>query len=146
MDVLSDLNNLREIVMTTVDLGSLSAESFKALVNSVFEVEIKADKTLPLTLVKAETHASPPSKPEGSQPPQPHNFTVPGEYTGPDGAKFKARQGGGFTLEFIDAAAQKWLQQGVYPVCHPKLGTMEILLVPAGPVQPNGHGYHAVFG
>ena len=54
-----------------------------------------------------------------------------------------SRDGGGFSLHFVGGVAG--LPQGVYPMEHGKLGTLEIFLVPTGP-EPNGHGYHAVFG
>ena len=53
------------------------------------------------------------------------------------------REGGAFSLLFV-APAGPWLPQAIYPVRHPALGTMEIFLVPVGPV-PGGNGYHAVF-
>jgi hypothetical protein len=53
------------------------------------------------------------------------------------------RAGGAFSLLFV-AAAGPWLPQAIYPVEHPELGTMEIFLVPIGPVQ-GGNGYQAVF-
>ena len=51
--------------------------------------------------------------------------------------------GGAFSLLFV-APAGPWLPQAIYPVTHPALGTMEIFLVPVGPVS-GGNGYHAVF-
>ena len=53
------------------------------------------------------------------------------------------REGGAFSLLFV-APAGRWLPQAIYPVRHPALGTMEIFLVPVGPVS-GGNGYHAVF-
>ncbi len=53
------------------------------------------------------------------------------------------REGGAFSLLFV-APAGPWLPQAIYPVRHPALGTMEIFLVPVGPVS-GGNGYHAVF-
>jgi hypothetical protein len=53
------------------------------------------------------------------------------------------RAGGAFSLLFV-APTGPWLPQAIYPVTHPSLGTMEIFLVPVGPV-PGGNGYHAVF-
>jgi hypothetical protein len=53
------------------------------------------------------------------------------------------RAGGAFSLLFV-APAGPWLPQAIYPVKHPALGTMEIFLVPIGPMQ-GGNGYHAVF-
>jgi hypothetical protein len=53
------------------------------------------------------------------------------------------RAGGAFSLVFV-APTGPWLPQAIYPVRHPDLGTMEIFLVPIGPV-PGGNGYHAAF-
>lgn len=53
------------------------------------------------------------------------------------------REGGAFSLLFVAKAGQS-LPQGIYPVAHPELGTLEIFLVPIGPV-PGGMGYEAVF-
>lgn len=53
------------------------------------------------------------------------------------------RAGGAFSLLFV-APAGPFLPQAIYPVRHPALGTLEIFLVPVGPV-PGGNGYHAVF-
>jgi hypothetical protein len=53
------------------------------------------------------------------------------------------RAGGAFSLLFV-AARGPLLPQSVYPVKHPSLGTMEIFLVPLGPLQ-GGNGYQAIF-
>ena len=53
------------------------------------------------------------------------------------------REGGAFSLLFVSAAGP-WQPQAVYPVSHPGLGTLEIFLVPAGPVS-GGNAYHATF-
>jgi hypothetical protein len=53
------------------------------------------------------------------------------------------RAGGAFSLLFV-APAGSWQPQAIYPVNHPALGTMEIFLVPTGPLS-GGNGYHAVF-
>jgi hypothetical protein len=53
------------------------------------------------------------------------------------------RDGGAFSLLFIGAAGP-WLQQAIYPVRHPALGTREIFVVPVGPAR-GGNGYQAVF-
>ena len=60
-----------------------------------------------------------------------------------EGAGNSGRQGGAFSLVFA-AAADTRLPQSVYPLGHPALGTLEIFLVPIGPV-PEGSGYQAVF-
>jgi hypothetical protein len=53
------------------------------------------------------------------------------------------REGGAFSLLFV-APVGPWHPQAIYPVNHPALGTIEIFLVPVGPV-PDGNGYQAIF-
>ncbi len=53
------------------------------------------------------------------------------------------REGGAFALLFV-APSGGWLPQATYPVSHPTLGTMEIFLVPIGPLD-GGNGYEAIF-
>jgi hypothetical protein len=55
-----------------------------------------------------------------------------------------SRATGAFSLLFV-APTGPWLPQAIYPLRHPAFGTMEIFLVPIGPV-PGGNGYQAVFG
>jgi hypothetical protein len=54
------------------------------------------------------------------------------------------RDGGAFSLSFV-APAGPWQPQAIYPLAHPRLGTIEIFLVPIGPIT-GGNGYHAAFG
>ena len=60
-----------------------------------------------------------------------------------DPAGASGRAGGAFSLLFA-APQGPWLPQAIYPMKHPALGTMEIFLVPVGPL-PEGNGYQAVF-
>jgi hypothetical protein len=53
------------------------------------------------------------------------------------------RAGGAFSLLFSAPAGPR-LPQAIYPVTHPALGTMEIFLVPIGPLA-GGNGYQAIF-
>jgi hypothetical protein len=53
------------------------------------------------------------------------------------------RAGGAFSLLFVGPKGP-WLQQAIYPLQHPALGTMEIFLVPVGP-SSEGNGYQAIF-
>lgn len=53
------------------------------------------------------------------------------------------REGGAFSLLF-QAPGGPFLPQAIYSLRHPALGTLEIFLVPVGPL-PGGNGYHAVF-
>jgi hypothetical protein len=60
-----------------------------------------------------------------------------------DRAGDSGRADGAFSLLFA-APAGPWLPQAIYPLTHPALGTMEIFLVPIGPLQ-GGNGYQATF-
>jgi hypothetical protein len=60
-----------------------------------------------------------------------------------DPAGNSGRAGGAFSLLFASPKGP-WLPQAVYPVKHPSLGTMEIFLVPVGPLA-EGNGYQAIF-
>jgi hypothetical protein len=53
------------------------------------------------------------------------------------------RPGGAFSLLFVSPAGP-FLPQATYRLTHPKLGTLELFLVPIGPIQ-GGNGYEAVF-
>lgn len=68
---------------------------------------------------------------------------VPLELAKIESAGQARREGGAFSLLFV-APAGPFLPQAIYPVRHPALGTMDIFLVPVGPVS-GGNGYHAVF-
>ncbi|MBR0757587.1 hypothetical protein JQ604_35865 [Bradyrhizobium jicamae] len=58
-------------------------------------------------------------------------------------AGHSGRLGGAFSLVFA-APRDCSLPQAIYPVAHPSLGTMEIFLVPIGPMA-DGNGYQAIF-
>jgi hypothetical protein len=68
---------------------------------------------------------------------------VPLKLTRVDPAGASGRQGGAFSLLFA-APNGPWLPQAIYPVRHAALGTMEIFLVPIGPLA-DGNGYQAIF-
>ena len=53
------------------------------------------------------------------------------------------REGGAFSLLFVSAAGP-FLPQAIYGLAHPVMGTLELFLVPLGPMQ-GGNGYEAVF-
>ena len=117
--------------MATADLAKLKVDDFSAALNTCFEIKLPETKgaraattVVPLTLVKAE----------------PNGVKLPEKATSDD----KMRAGGGFSLEFL-APEGHGLPQGMYTVDHAKLGTMNVFLVPSGPV-PGGFGYHATFG
>ena len=118
--------------MATADLAKLKVDDFSAALNSCFEIKLPetkgaraATKVVPLTLVKAE----------------PNGVALPKEKTKPED---KVRAGNGFALDFV-ASEGHGLPQGIYTVDHAKLGTMNIFLVPSGPVS-GGFGYHTTFG
>jgi hypothetical protein len=98
------------------DLAKLKIDDFAPHLNAAFEMQTPAG-AVPLKLVHADG--------------------------GSDAVK-GGREGGSFSLEFL-APQGRWLPQGIYPVKHPTLGTLEIFLVPSGALH-DGHGYHATFG
>src|SRR5262245_10553208 len=53
------------------------------------------------------------------------------------------RAGGAFSLLFR-AASGPFIAQAIYPIDHPVLGTLELFIVPIGPI-PGGNGYEIVF-
>jgi hypothetical protein len=113
----------------TADLAKLKIGDFSPHLNTAFEIQMPDGKTVPVKL--AEAVAS------GAAAP-------PAGLKGRDGKDLKAREGGGFMLQFVSPDSSR-LTQGTYAVKHPKLGTLHIFLVPNGP-GPHGYGYHAVFG
>ena len=112
------------------DLGTLKIEDFSPHLNTGFEIQLPDGRLVQATLAEAAAN--------GTAPPTQG-------LKGREGQALKARDGGGFTLQFV--TPQNSLPgQGIYSVKHPKLGVLEIFLVPNGPVPPQGFGYHAVFG
>lgn len=109
------------------DLGKLKLGDFEPHLNAVFEMDSPHGK-VPLRLAEAAAHGHP----------------LPGTVKTEAGQEHKIRDGGGFTLQFVAPESSR-LPQGVYQIKHPKLGAMEVFLVPTGPVH-DGHGLHAVFG
>jgi hypothetical protein len=112
------------------DLGTLKIEDFSPHLNTGFEIQLPDGKLVQATLAEAAAN--------GTTPP-------PQGMKGREGQVLKTRDGGGFTLQFV-TPENSIPSQGIYSVKHPKLGTLEIFLVPNGPVPPQGYGYHAVFG
>lgn len=112
---------------SSADLGTLQLCDFEPHLNAVFEMDSPQGK-VPLRLAEATAH--------------PH--ALPATVKTDKDQEHKIRDGGGFTLQFVAPESSR-LKQGIYPIKHPKLGTMEIFLVPTGPVH-DGHGFHAVFG
>src|SRR4051812_27385408 len=53
------------------------------------------------------------------------------------------RKGGAFSLLFVTPPGT-FLPQATYALTHPKLGTLELFLVPVGLIH-DGNGYEAVF-
>ena len=112
------------------DLGTLKIEDFSPHLNTGFEIQLPDGRSVQATLAEAAANGTaPPSR----------------DLKGREGQALKARDGGGFTLQFV-TSENAIPSQGIYSVKHPKLGTLEIFLVPNGPVVPRGYGYHAVFG
>jgi hypothetical protein len=60
-----------------------------------------------------------------------------------DASGNSGRSGGAFSLIFVSPEGP-WLPQGIYSVTNPRLGAMEIFLVPIGPAF-GGNGYQAIF-
>ena len=112
------------------DIGTLKIEDFAPHLKTDFEIQLPDGRSVQATLAEAAANGTvPPAK----------------GLTGREGQALKARDGGGFTLQFV-TPENAIRSQGIYSVKHPKLGTLEIFLVPAGPVPQKGFGYHAVFG
>jgi hypothetical protein len=112
------------------DLGRLKIEDFSPHLNTGFEIQLPDGRLVQATLAEAVAN--------GTTPPAQG-------LKGREGQDLKARDGGGFTLQFV-TPENSIRSQGIYPVKHPNLGMLEIFLVPNGPVPPQGFGYHAVFG
>ncbi len=53
------------------------------------------------------------------------------------------REGGAFSLTFMSPRGP-FLAQGVYPLQHPLLGTLELFIVPLGP-KDGGNSYQVIF-
>ena len=53
------------------------------------------------------------------------------------------REGGAFSLLFVSAPGP-FLPQAIYALAHPVMGTLQLFLVPLGPMQ-GGNGYEAIF-
>ena len=53
------------------------------------------------------------------------------------------REGGAFSLLFLSAPGPS-LPQGLYPMRHPALGTLELFVVPLGP-KDGSNSYQVVF-
>jgi hypothetical protein len=112
------------------DLGTLKLEDFSPHLNTGFEVQLPDGRLVQATLAEAAAN--------GTTPPAQG-------LKGREGQALRTRDGGGFTLQFV-TPENSIPSQGIYSVKHPQLGTLEIFLVPNGPVPPRGYGYHAVFG
>ena len=116
--------------MADADIGALKVEDFSPHLNTGFEIQLPDGRSVQATLAEAAAN--------GTAPPTQG-------LKGREGQALKARDGGGFTLQFV-TPENSIQSQGIYSVKHPKLGVLEIFLVPGGPVAPKGFGYHAVFG
>jgi len=112
------------------DLGALKVEDFSPHLNTDFEIQLPDGRSVSATLAEAAAN--------GTTPPAQG-------LKGREGQTLKARDGGGFTLQFV-TPENAIRSQGIYSVKHPKVGVLEIFLVPNGPVPQGGFGYNAVFG
>ena len=112
------------------DLATLKLDDFAPHLNTGLEVQLPDGRLVAATLAEAVAN--------GTTPPAP---TLQGR----EGQILKTRDGGGFTLQFV-TPENSIARQGVYQLRHPVLGSLEVFLVPNGPVAPKGFGYHAVFG
>jgi uncharacterized protein DUF6916 len=120
-----------DIAMTPPpDLATLRLADFAPHLNTGFEIHQPDGSLVKATLAEAVAN--------GIVPPA-------GGLKGSDGQDLKTRDGGGFTLQFV-TPENSIPKQGVYQLKHPVLGTLEVFLVPNGPVLPRGFGYNAVFG
>jgi hypothetical protein len=111
------------------DLGKLTLDDFKPHLNAVFEMDSLQGSKVLLTLAEATAYNNP----------------LPKSVKTDEGKEHKVRDGGGFSLQFVAPESSR-LKQGIYPIKHPKLGTIEVFLVPTGPARDGLHGFHAVFG
>jgi hypothetical protein len=101
-------------------LDRLTVSDFNEHVNAPFRIQIEPGDSLELELIEARPIGPPPSDPEADR-----------------------RQS--FSLIFRGPAA-RLLEQRIYPVEHPRLGTLGIFLVPLGSEDdPNGLHYQAIF-
>ena len=53
------------------------------------------------------------------------------------------REGGAFSLLFLSEKGP-FLAQGIYPIAHPALGTLDMFIVPLGP-RDGGNSYQVIF-
>jgi hypothetical protein len=101
-------------------LDQLNLDDFSGHVNASFRIHVEPGDSLELELIEARPIGPPPSDREGGR-----------------------RQS--FSLIFRGPAA-RLLDQRIYPVEHPRLGTLGIFLVPLGSEgDPNGLHYQAIF-
>jgi len=112
------------------DLATLKIDDFAPHLNTCFEIQLPDGRLVAATLAEAVANGT-------ARPAQ--------DLKGREGQPLKTRDGGGFTLQFA-TPENSIPAQGIYQLKHPKLGTLEVFLVPGGPVLPKGFGYHAVFG
>jgi len=128
---------------STADLGKLKVDDFKKHLNASFEIQDSDGKTVTtLKLVDAAPSvATPPAPPsEGRFIPMPPKHAAAAAK-----AKIEGRDGGAFILQFVIPPDAR-LKQGIYPIKHPELGTLEIFLTPTAGLVHGQRGCHAVFG
>ena len=128
--------------ITTRDLGQLTADDFAPCLGTSFRLHGPAAGAAATSTQATPQQATP-------------TEVTPTEVTLAEIRRLGAalRDGGAFALVFVakndrheNNPHQKkphW-PQGIYPVSHPSLGTLDMFLVPIGPVA-DGLGYEAVF-
>jgi hypothetical protein len=102
-------------------LGQLTHDDFAPLRHQRFQIQVGDDVTLDVELIRVE--------PLGGEDPQRYRR---------DPTRRRP-----FSLLFRGPRTPV-LSQRIYPVEHPQLGTLDIFLVPVGPIE-DGMGYEAIF-
>lgn len=121
---------------------ALTLKDFSSYLNTDFHARSPCGNILSLKLVQA---AAP--QPAGSLAAlsDPHQIVPPTAKVAKlmSAAKPEGRDGGQFSLQFAGPHFQA--SQGTYLLNHPKLGRLEVFMVPAGKLPNGGYGYNASF-
>jgi len=139
-DMLTEILSPRNRPMT----HALTVKDFSSYLNTDFHARSPCGNILSLKLVQAA--GAPPAGALAALT-DPHCVVPPTEKLAKvmSSAKAEGRDGGQFSLQF---AGPRHFQasQGTYILNHPKLGRLEVFMVPAGKL-PNdaGYGYNAIF-
>jgi hypothetical protein len=98
--------------------ATLTEKEFSQHVNTKFRVNVDAPEPVELDLVEVKSYA---------------NKDKPGEESGME--RFSV---------YFNGPAQPFLQQGIYPLTHERMGDFSLFLVPIARL-PDGFRYEAVF-